>query len=87
MRRLVQRQQTLPIGGGIRPVDDLRVIKPVIAPGNELRMQIRDLATFIGKDRVVGLVGLKPRHLQERRVINRSGSQKRLLQRRHRRIH
>ena len=87
MRRLVQGVQPLPVRRRVRAVHRLGVVEPVVAPWNELRVQIGDLALGVGEDGVVRGVGPQLGDLEERGVVLGLGAQERLAERLDRLLH
>ena len=81
MGRFGEGVQTVPIGARVCTVDGPGVVEPVVAPGDELRVEIGDVAVGIGIDSVVGGVGLKLHHLHVGGVIARLGQAVGLLER------
>ena len=71
MRRLVDRQQAVPVGGRVAAVDGPRPIEVRAAARDEIPMEVRDIAVGVGKDRVVRRVGVQLHALLERLVITR----------------
>ncbi len=87
VRGLLERRHALPVRGRIGAVHRPGIVEPVVALGDELRVEIGDLALGVGEDGVVGRVGVELRHLQEGRVVLGLGAQEGLAQRLHRPVH
>ena len=65
-RRLIKRVKTAPVSGGVGAVDGFAIVKAIIAAGNELRVEIGDLALIVGEQSIVRRIGLQLRDFQER---------------------
>ncbi len=62
---LVDCMQRPPVGARIATVRDLRVVEPVVALRDELRMEVRYLAMPAREQRVVRAVCLQARNIEE----------------------
>ena len=87
VRRFVERQHAVPLGGGVGAVHGLGPVELRIALGNEVGVEVGDVAVGVGIERVVGRVGVRLHHLLVLGEVARLGARERLDQRLHRLFH
>ena len=76
--------QAVPVRARIGAVHRVGVVEAIVAAGDELRMEIGDVAVGVGVDRVVGGVGLELHHRDVGAIVARPGQPVGLPQRRDR---
>ena len=74
VRRLVHRQQAVPLGLGIAAVHRLGPVEFGVAAGNVVAVEVGDVTRGIGEDRVVGRVRLQLHGLLIGLVVGRLGA-------------
>ena len=81
LRQLIDGEETVPVGVGRTAVDGFGVVEAGVAPGDEVALEVGDVAVGVGEDGVVGGVGLQLQGLTEIFVVSCFGAGVRLIQR------